>query len=175
MFEHGTKSLYLSVLTKLIASLHSFDFFHIFCFFYFCLVFVETVYASSFFCSLLHLYMLVFSLCAFFCRCNSFYMYFARLFVASCKHVQCPVGQHCLEDQNLMPHCVTCSITCPPYDPAVKSVISNPARLVCGVDGLTYRNLCEIKRTACMLGRSIPVAYRGACKGKIIFNQYYYH
>lgn len=100
---------------------------------------------------------------------------YACLFVASCKHVQCPVGQHCLEDQNLMPHCVTCSITCPPYDPAVKSVISNPARLVCGVDGLTYRNLCEIKRTACMLGRSIPVAYRGACKGKIIFNQYYYH
>ncbi|XP_031634012.1 follistatin isoform X2 [Contarinia nasturtii] len=82
----------------------------------------------------------------------------------SCKHVQCPIGQHCLEDQNLMPHCVTCSITCPPYDPAVKSVISNPARLVCGVDGQTYRNLCEIKRSACMLGRSIPVAYRGACK-----------
>lgn len=87
-------------------------------------------------------------------------------FAASCKHVQCPVGQHCLEDQNLMPHCVTCSITCPPYDAAVKSVISNPARLVCGVDGNTYRNLCEIKRTACMLGRSIPVAYRGTCRGK---------
>lgn len=82
----------------------------------------------------------------------------------SCKHVQCPIGQHCLEDQNLMPHCVTCSITCPPYDPTVKSIISNPSRLVCGVDGNTYRNLCEIKRTACMLGRSIPVAYRGACK-----------
>lgn len=65
-----------------------------------------------------------------------------------------------------MPHCVTCSITCPPYDPHVKSVIPNPARLVCGVDGNTYRNLCEIKRTACMLGRSIPVAYRGKCKGK---------
>lgn len=87
--------------------------------------------------------------------------------LASCKHVQCPVGQHCLEDQNLMPHCVKCSITCPPYDPAVKSIIANPARLVCGIDGNTYRNLCEIKRTACMLGRAIAVAYRGACKGKI--------
>lgn len=68
-----------------------------------------------------------------------------------------------------MPHCVTCSITCPPYDPAVKSIIANPARLVCGVDGNTYRNLCEIKRTACMLGRSIPVAYRGACTGNLCF------
>lgn len=91
---------------------------------------------------------------------------FLNFIAASCKHVQCPIGQHCLEDQNLMPHCVTCSITCPPYDPAVKSVIPNPARLVCGVDGNTYRNLCEIKRSACMLGRSIPVAYRGACKGE---------
>lgn len=99
------------------------------------------------------------------------FVFYSRLLfsiAASCKHVQCPVGQHCLEDQNLMPHCVTCSITCPPYDPALKSVIPYPARLVCGIDGNTYRNLCEIKRTACTLGRSIPVAYRGTCKGKTI-------
>lgn len=95
-----------------------------------------------------------------------FFLSVEYFIAASCKHVQCPIGQHCLEDQNLMPHCVTCSITCPPYDPAVKSTVANPSRLVCGVDGNTYRNLCEIKRTACELGRSIPVAYRGACKGK---------
>lgn len=68
-----------------------------------------------------------------------------------------------------MPHCVTCLITCPPYDPAMKSTIVNPSRSVCGVDGNTYRNLCEIKRAACMLGRSIPVAYRGPCRGKCVF------
>lgn len=94
------------------------------------------------------------------------YVYILVYFIAaSCKHVRCPIGQHCLEDQNLMPHCITCSITCPPYDPAVKSVTRNPKRLVCGNDGNTYRNLCELKRTACLLKRSIPVAYRGACKG----------
>lgn len=75
---------------------------------------------------------------------------------------------HCLEDQNLMPHCVSCTMRCPPYDNAAKSSITNPSKLVCGTDGITYRNLCDIKRAACLSGRSIPVAYRGPCKGKIL-------
>lgn len=58
---------------------------------------------------------------------------------------------------------------CPPFDPNVKSVVTNPSRLVCGTDGNTYRNLCEIRRTACLLGRSIPAAYRGPCKGQYSF------
>lgn len=87
--------------------------------------------------------------------------------IASCKQIQCYEGQRCLEDQNLMPHCVVCSVKCPPYEPSAKSVISNPSRLVCGADGKTYRNLCEIKRTSCLSGRSIPVAYRGPCMGKL--------
>lgn len=73
---------------------------------------------------------------------------------------------HCLEDQNLMPHCVSCAMKCPPYEKTLKSVVANPSRLVCGTDGITYRNLCEIKKAACILGRSIPVAYRGACIGE---------
>ncbi|KAJ6640905.1 putative cytochrome P450 6d5 [Pseudolycoriella hygida] len=81
----------------------------------------------------------------------------------SCKNVKCPQSMHCLEDQNLMPHCVSCATKCPPFEKTFKSIVSNPSRLVCGTDGVTYRNLCEIKRAACLLGRSIPVAYRGAC------------
>ncbi|KAG4071442.1 hypothetical protein HA402_011596 [Bradysia odoriphaga] len=81
----------------------------------------------------------------------------------SCKNVKCPQSMHCLEDQNLMPHCVSCSMKCPPYEKTLKSIVPDPSRLVCGVDGKTYRNLCEIKRAACIVGRSIPVAYRGAC------------
>lgn len=87
-------------------------------------------------------------------------------FSASCKNVRCPHSMHCLEDQNLMPHCVSCAMHCPPYEKTLRSVVSNPSRLVCGADGTTYRNLCEIKRAACILGRSIPVAYRGACNGE---------
>lgn len=34
---------------------------------------------------------------------------------------------------------------------------------VCGVDGKSYRNVCEIRRAACRQGRAIPVAYRGPC------------
>lgn len=86
-------------------------------------------------------------------------------FLASCKNVKCPQSMHCFEDQNLMPNCVSCAMKCPPYEKTLKSV-SNPSRLVCGTDGTTYRNLCEIKRAACLLGRSIPVAYRGPCNGE---------
>lgn len=89
--------------------------------------------------------------------------------LASCKNVICAAPMHCLEDQHMMPHCVNCSMTCPPYGKPIKSVISNPTKQVCGTDGTTYRNLCEIKKTACLLGRAIPVAYRGPCKGESIF------
>nr|XP_029725653.1 uncharacterized protein LOC109426918 isoform X2 [Aedes albopictus] len=78
----------------------------------------------------------------------------------SCRFVQCPDGKHCVEDQNSTPHCVTCAIDCPPVDP--RSPASTKA-VVCGTDGNTYRNVCELKRKACLSGRAIPVAYRGRC------------
>lgn len=79
----------------------------------------------------------------------------------SCRFVQCPDGKHCVEDQNSTPHCVTCSMDCPPVDSRTGSAAAKA--VVCGTDGITYRNICELKRKACLTGRAIPVAYRGRC------------
>uniref|UniRef100_A0A182WCF3 Kazal-like domain-containing protein n=1 Tax=Anopheles minimus TaxID=112268 RepID=A0A182WCF3_9DIPT len=72
----------------------------------------------------------------------------------SCKFVQCPDGKRCIEDQNATPHCVSCGGAECRADRSPKSV-------VCGTDGITYPNICELKRQACLSGRAIPVAYRG--------------
>lgn len=78
--------------------------------------------------------------------------------------MKCPTGQHCIEDQNLMPHCVSCFKQCPSH----YSQNISAKKVVCGADGNTYRNLCEIKQKSCMNGRAIPVAYRGPCSGKFL-------
>lgn len=86
------------------------------------------------------------------------------LFSATCNLVKCSSGQHCVEDQNSMPHCVSCFKQCSSQN----SQNLSTKKLVCGADGNTYRSLCEIKQKACMNGRAIPVAYRGPCSGKIL-------
>lgn len=76
--------------------------------------------------------------------------------IASCKFVRCPKNQHCIEDQNSIPHCVTCNENCSDRE-ALKEV--------CAANGVTYRNVCQLKKESCQIGRSIPVAYKGPCKG----------
>ncbi|XP_049546534.1 uncharacterized protein LOC125957707 isoform X2 [Anopheles darlingi] len=78
----------------------------------------------------------------------------------SCKFVKCPNDQQCIEDQNATPHCVTCAIA-----GDCRGVDRSPKSMVCGTDGITYPNVCELKRQACLIGRAIPVAYRGRCNG----------
>ncbi|XP_053674524.1 uncharacterized protein LOC128724827 [Anopheles nili] len=75
----------------------------------------------------------------------------------SCKFVQCPDGKQCIEDQNAAPHCVSCGGAECRVDRSSKSP-------VCGTDGITYPSICELKRQACLVGRAIPIAYRGRCK-----------
>lgn len=87
---------------------------------------------------------------------------------ATCRNVKCSTGMYCLQDQYLSPHCVNCTWKCPTRgvgDSAnFGSASANVRRhQVCGVDGRTYRNVCEIRRAACRQGRAIPVAYRGPC------------
>ncbi|XP_016972498.1 uncharacterized protein LOC108039863 isoform X2 [Drosophila rhopaloa] len=77
----------------------------------------------------------------------------------SCSGVQCLNGLTCVEDQYMMPHCITCRIECPRNDLDVGA-----SEAVCGVDGKTYRSACDINRMICKIGRSIAVAYPGPCR-----------
>ncbi|XP_052859659.1 uncharacterized protein LOC128266910 [Anopheles cruzii] len=76
----------------------------------------------------------------------------------SCKFVNCPDDKRCVEDQNAAPHCVSCGTVA-----ECRAADRSPKATVCGTDGLTYPNVCELKRQACLIGRAIPVAYRGRC------------
>lgn len=89
--------------------------------------------------------------------------YFFSTISASCKLVRCLNNLTCVEDQYGLPHCISCTISCPQDD---ASPVIDPSRAVCGVDGLTYKSICDINRLICTTGRSIAVAYYGLCKGK---------
>ncbi|VEN37331.1 unnamed protein product [Callosobruchus maculatus] len=78
----------------------------------------------------------------------------------SCSRIQCPMGKHCLLDQNLRPHCAACLRRCPTFaDGGTK-------RAVCAVDGRTYPSACHLRAAACTAGRAVPIAYRGPCKAR---------
>ncbi|XP_015039014.2 uncharacterized protein Fs isoform X2 [Drosophila pseudoobscura] len=77
---------------------------------------------------------------------------------SSCRGVQCLNGLTCVEDQYLTPHCIPCKIECP------REEEEEQQQAVCGVDGKTYRSLCDINRMICKTGRSIAVAYSGPCR-----------
>lgn len=102
-----------------------------------------------------------------YCQSKSFslFLFLSRynleIISATCKFVECPIGQHCLEDQNGHPHCVYCIRQCP--------MDANSSKIVCGADGNTYSNLCELKQRSCLTGHAIPLAYKGPCHGELIF------
>ncbi|XP_054089929.1 uncharacterized protein LOC105209802 [Zeugodacus cucurbitae] len=83
----------------------------------------------------------------------------------SCNGVKCLNGQTCVEDQYTIPHCIACKIDCPDDDAAAIAALPiDPTRAVCGVDGKTYRSVCDINRMICKSGRSVAVAYPGPCR-----------
>ena len=81
-------------------------------------------------------------------------------FSESCKRVECFHGNHCMEDQNGIPHCVSCHEECP------YNIPDDPRNYICGSDGRTYNNTCDLKAAICRKGQSITVAYKGPCIGK---------
>ncbi|OXA63935.1 Follistatin-A [Folsomia candida] len=73
----------------------------------------------------------------------------------TCSKLTCPGKKQCLLDQNSIPHCVNCTTRhCP---------VAN-GKSVCGVNGVTYPNVCQLRQTACQKGKAIQVAYKGPCK-----------
>ncbi|XP_022218336.2 uncharacterized protein LOC111071353 isoform X2 [Drosophila obscura] len=82
---------------------------------------------------------------------------------SSCRGVQCLNGLTCVEDQYLTPHCIPCKIECP-WEEEDDAHAPDAKQAVCGVDGNTYRSVCDINRMICKIGRSIAVAYSGPCR-----------
>ncbi|KAK6643699.1 hypothetical protein RUM43_005209 [Polyplax serrata] len=79
-------------------------------------------------------------------------------FTWRCDGIRCSEGKYCVLDQNLSPHCIRCRIRCPKT--------SQNSKPVCGIDGVTYGNICLLRQAACKKGRAIPVAYKGVCKAR---------
>ena len=82
------------------------------------------------------------------------------LFSESCRNVQCFHGNHCLQDQNGIPHCVSCHTKCP------LDIPDNSSNYICASDGRTYKSTCDLKAAICQKGQSIKKAYQGPCLGK---------
>ncbi|KAF6724814.1 Follistatin-related protein 1 [Oryzias melastigma] len=71
-----------------------------------------------------------------------------------CANVFCGAGRECAVNEKGEPSCL-CIESCKPHK-----------RSVCGSNGKTYRNHCELHRDACLTGLKIQVAHDGHCKEK---------
>ncbi|XP_042350945.1 follistatin-related protein 1-like [Plectropomus leopardus] len=71
-----------------------------------------------------------------------------------CANVFCGAGRECAVTEKGEPSCL-CIESCKPHK-----------RSVCGSNGKTYRNHCELHRDACLTGLKIQVAHDGHCHEK---------
>ncbi|KAH1185422.1 hypothetical protein KIL84_018171 [Mauremys mutica] len=71
-----------------------------------------------------------------------------------CANVFCGAGRECAVTEKVEPTCL-CIEQCKPHK-----------RPVCGSNGKTYLNHCELHRDACLTGSKIQVDYDGHCKEK---------
>lgn len=73
-------------------------------------------------------------------------------FLDPCINVVCHTGQECvIVDNNAA--CV-CRKSCPDHE-----------KPVCGSNGMTFPNHCELHRTSCLERKKISIKYEGECQG----------
>ena len=70
-------------------------------------------------------------------------------------------------------HSAICgSSVCPPYstcesgDICVCTQCSNDGKKVCGSDGKTYKDLCELQKIACESNTTLNMTRKGSCQGR---------
>uniref|UniRef100_A0A2K6T9U7 Agrin n=1 Tax=Saimiri boliviensis boliviensis TaxID=39432 RepID=A0A2K6T9U7_SAIBB len=71
----------------------------------------------------------------------------------TCAEVRCEFGALCVEDSGSA-HCVCPTLTCPEAN----------ASKVCGSDGVTYGNECQLKTIACRQGLHLSIQSLGPCQ-----------
>ncbi|XP_047662867.1 agrin isoform X7 [Tachysurus fulvidraco] len=75
----------------------------------------------------------------------------------SCAELQCPQGSSCVESEGQ----VHCSCPYPDCDQTNKTK-------VCGTDGVTYADYCQLRTIACRQDKEITVKHLGQCKGTTV-------
>ena len=74
-----------------------------------------------------------------------------------CEGKQCSFGAQCVPSLDGQTARCQCPEQCSHYGDSVGS------RPVCGSDGVTYRNVCELKRSACHAMEDVTVKYEESC------------
>ena len=82
------------------------------------------------------------------------------LFLDPCINVLCRTGQECVSVSGMVV-CV-CKKSCPAHE--------NP---ICGSNGMTFPNHCELHKTACLQNKKIYIKHNGTCKGCTINRELY--
>ena len=91
--------------------------------------------------------------------CNHIIISFCFLVVDNptnpCGHLSCPPNSRCIVGTNGTAKCACAKNSCPQLN-----------ELVCGSNGKTYRNTCEMENDSCDNNETITVAHKGHCRSK---------
>ena len=72
-----------------------------------------------------------------------------------CGHLSCPPNSRCIVGTNGTAKCACAKNSCPRLN-----------EFVCGSNGKTYRNTCEMENDSCDSNETITVAHKGHCRSK---------
>lgn len=72
-----------------------------------------------------------------------------------CGHLSCPANSRCIVGTNGTAKCACAKNSCPQLN-----------EFVCGSNGKTYRNTCEMENDSCDSNVTITVAHKGHCRSK---------